>query len=52
MVERAGENVRDMPLELSSSDLYDAYLALGRITGITGSDALANAIFKHFCVGK
>ena len=51
-IERASDNVLSMPLELISSDLYDAYTALGRITGITGSDALANEIFKHFCVGK
>ncbi|MBR7141424.1 MAG: tRNA uridine-5-carboxymethylaminomethyl(34) synthesis GTPase MnmE [Clostridia bacterium] len=51
-IERASDNVTSMPLELISSDLYDAYTALGRITGITGSDALANEIFKHFCVGK
>ena len=51
-IERAEQNVRSVPLELISSDLYDAYSSLGRITGITGSDALAEEIFKRFCVGK
>ena len=49
---RALENIGIMPLELISSDLYDAFTALGRITGITGSDALAGEIFSKFCVGK
>ncbi len=51
-VERALKSVNELPPELISSDLYDAYSALGKITGITGSDALAGEIFKHFCVGK
>ena len=49
---RAIENIGLVPLELISSDLYDAFSALGRITGITGSDALAGEIFSKFCVGK
>ncbi len=51
-IERAEKNALSVPLELISSDLYDAYASLGRITGITGSDALAEEIFKRFCVGK
>ncbi len=51
-VERAKENALVLPLELISADIYDAYTALGKITGITGSDALANEIFRKFCVGK
>ena len=51
-VNRALENIEIVPLELISSDLFDAYNALGRITGITGSDALAEEIFSKFCVGK
>ncbi len=51
-VERAKENALILPLELISADIYDAYTALGKITGITGSDALANEIFRKFCVGK
>lgn len=51
-IDRAVENVAAVPPELISADLYDAYTALGKITGITGSDALAAEIFKNFCVGK
>lgn len=51
-VDRACKNVLSLPPELISADLYEAYVALGRITGITGSDALAEEIFKKFCVGK
>lgn len=51
-IDRAVENVSAVPPELISADLYDAYTALGKITGITGSDALAAEIFKNFCVGK
>lgn len=49
---RACENIGKVPIELISSDLYDAYTTLGRITGITGSDAVAAEIFRKFCVGK
>ncbi len=49
---RAAKNVGNVAIELISSDLYDAYAALGRITGITGSDAVAAEIFRKFCVGK
>ena len=49
---RAIENIGNVPIELICSDLYDAYSALGRITGITGSDAIADEIFRKFCVGK
>ncbi len=51
-IDRANANVDSVPPELISADLYDAYAALGKITGITGSDALAAEIFKNFCVGK
>lgn len=51
-IERAIENIGLVPLELISSDLFDAFTVLGRITGITGSDALAGEIFSKFCVGK
>lgn len=49
---RAKQNIKSVPIELISSDLYDAYTELGRITGITGSDAVAGEIFRKFCVGK
>ena len=51
-IDRALENVGSVPTELISADLNEAYAALGRITGITGSDAVAEEIFKKFCVGK
>lgn len=49
---RAGESVTERAAELVSSDLYDAYSALGKVTGITGSDAVVAEIFSRFCVGK
>lgn len=51
-IDRAADALGDVPPELISADLYEAYAALGRITGVTGSDALAEEIFKKFCVGK
>ena len=51
-IDRAAESLGTVPPELISADLYEAYAALGRITGVTGSDALAEEIFKKFCVGK
>ncbi len=51
-IDRAKESLGTVPPELISADLYEAYAALGRITGVTGSDALAEEIFKKFCVGK
>lgn len=51
-IARATQNVKTVPPELISADLYEAYTELGKITGITGSDALAEEIFKKFCVGK
>ena len=51
-IDRACINVGTVPTELISADLFEAYAALGRITGITGSDAVAEEIFKKFCVGK
>ena len=51
-VKRALDNLATTPIELISSDLYDAQNALGKITGIIGSDAVADKIFKKFCVGK
>lgn len=51
-IRRAMDNIGSVPIELICSDLFDAYTALGRITGITGSDAIAEEIFRKFCVGK
>ncbi len=51
-IERAIENIRPEMLELTGADLDEAFTILGRITGISGSDALAEEIFSKFCVGK
>ena len=51
-LDRAAEALGAVPPELISADLYEGYAALGRVTGVTGSDALAEEIFKKFCVGK
>lgn len=51
-VKRAEEACEVSTLDVVSMELYEAFTALGRITGITGSDALAEEIFKNFCVGK
>ena len=49
---RALDACEEYTLDIVSIELYEAFTALGRITGITGSDALAEEIFKNFCVGK
>ncbi len=41
-----------MPEDLYTIDLLDAYEALGRITGETVGDDLADEIFSKFCMGK
>ena len=41
-----------MPEDFMSIDLMDAYVALGKITGQTIEDDLANKIFSEFCMGK
>lgn len=51
-VKCAEEACDEYTLDVVSMELYEAFTALGRITGITGSDALAEEIFKNFCVGK
>ncbi len=39
-------------LDCVSSDLYDAYNGLGKVTGVIGSDEIIAEIFSAFCVGK
>ncbi len=51
-VERALENIDFVTLDLISSDLNQAYRALGSITGITSEDEIVGEIFSKFCVGK
>ncbi len=41
-----------MPEDFYTIDLMDAYDALGRITGETLGDDLADEIFSKFCMGK
>ncbi len=41
-----------MPEDFYTIDLMDAYEALGRITGETLGDDLADEIFSKFCMGK
>ncbi len=41
-----------MPEDFYTIDLLDAYDALGRITGETVGDDLADEIFSKFCMGK
>ena len=41
-----------MPLDLCAVDLNDALAALGDITGENISEALLDAVFSSFCVGK
>ncbi len=51
-VERALKNLEFVTLDLISSDLNQAYRALGSITGITSEDEIVGEIFSKFCVGK
>ena len=53
----ASENVAEaiegqMPEDLYTVDLMDAYESLGRITGEAVEEDLVNEIFSRFCVGK
>ncbi len=41
-----------MPEDFYTIDMMDAYEALGRITGESMRDDLANEIFSKFCMGK
>ena len=52
-LEHVKDAIRDTVSEdLYVSDLMDAYEALGRITGETIGDDLADKIFSAFCLGK
>lgn len=46
---RESEN---LPLELISLDVKEAWDALGEITGETATEAIISEIFSKFCVGK
>ncbi len=42
----------DLPLELIAVDVWDAWTALGEITGETVPEEIISSIFSEFCVGK
>ena len=42
----------EMPCDLISIDLRDAYDFLGEITGESVSDKIIDEIFSKYCVGK
>ncbi|MFZ7133501.1 MAG: tRNA uridine-5-carboxymethylaminomethyl(34) synthesis GTPase MnmE [Eubacteriales bacterium] len=43
---------QQMPLEIVSIDLKDAWMTLGEITGETMKEDLIDQIFSNFCIGK
>ena len=51
-IERAVEAARVSTLEVVSGELGLALEALGEITGESAGDALLDAIFQRFCIGK
>ncbi|MEG0371409.1 MAG: tRNA uridine-5-carboxymethylaminomethyl(34) synthesis GTPase MnmE [Clostridium sp.] len=42
----------NMPLDMASVELKDAYLKLGEITGEAYSEDILDKIFSDFCIGK
>lgn len=42
----------NMPADVISVDIQDAWSALGEITGETAGEEIINTIFSKFCVGK
>lgn len=48
----AKASVIDMPLDLSSIDIKEAWQYLGEISGKSASEDVINEIFSKFCVGK
>ena len=45
-------SIGEIPLELISIDIKDAWDALGEISGKTASEEIIDTIFSKFCVGK
>lgn len=43
---------QDIPIEIVSVDLKDAWIILGEITGETVHEDLIDKIFSNFCIGK
>lgn len=52
-VSAAGESIgRQVPADLISIDLRQAWLSLGEVTGDTLGDDIIDQIFSRFCLGK
>ena len=52
-LERAAASIEDgAPLDMASIDLWEARNALGEITGEDAGEAVIDAVFEQFCVGK
>jgi len=52
-LDEAAETVeRGAPLDLLAGDLFAASAALGELSGADASEALLDAIFARFCIGK
>lgn len=45
-------NIDEVPLDMLSVDVKDAWSSLGEITGTTATEEVINEIFSKFCVGK
>ena len=52
-LKRAVQGIEDgAPLDMASVDLWEARRLLGEITGEDATEAVIDAVFKNFCVGK
>ena len=52
-LERAAASIEGgAPLDMASIDLWEARNALGEITGEDAGEAVIDAVFEQFCVGK
>ena len=52
-LERAAASIESgAPLDMASIDLWEARNALGEITGEDAGEAVIDAVFEQFCVGK
>ncbi|MBO4573229.1 MAG: tRNA uridine-5-carboxymethylaminomethyl(34) synthesis GTPase MnmE [Clostridia bacterium] len=45
-------SLRSLPLDVVASDIKDAWVSLGKISGETCDEDVINEIFSKFCVGK
>lgn len=51
-VDQTLDAIGNTTLDMVSSELNNAYRALGKITGVISSDEIVGEIFTKFCVGK